>query len=195
MTPPDEPHNLPEDYLRDNQASGQPAQPAPPPNPYDQTSPYPQPGAYGQPAPGQPGYGQPGYGQQGYPQQPYGQPGYGHGGGAGGQPHPSATTAMVLGIIGLAGIMFCGGITLVLSPFAWAMGRKAVREIDASSGTLSGRDQAKGGQIMGMIGTVLLVLGLVLVTVLVIGVFTFSSTTFEQGPATPSEFPTLNEDF
>ncbi|WP_248580260.1 DUF4190 domain-containing protein [Nocardioides sp. InS609-2] len=200
MTPPDEPKNLPEDYLRQNQDAGQPAQPTPQPNPYEQTSPYPQPGTYGQPAPGQPGYGQPGYGQQGYGQQgygqqPYGQPGYAYGGGVAGQPHPSSTTALVLGIIGLAGIMFCGGITLVLSPFAWAMGRKAVREIDASPGTYSGRDKAKGGQIMGIIGTVLLVLGLVALTVLIVSLATWSDSSFDQGPVSPSDPSSFNENF
>src|SRR3954453_15510613 len=102
---------------------------------------------YGQPygQPQQPAYGQP-YGQQqpyGYPQQPYGYTPQAPN-------HPSAMTAMVLGIIGLVGILMCGGITLVLSPFAWAIGAKAVKEIDAAPpGTFRGRDQANGGKIMG----------------------------------------------
>ena len=48
----------------------------------------------------------------------------------------------MLSLIGLAGIAFCGGITLVLSPFAWRIGAKAVREIDANPGIYGGRDQA-----------------------------------------------------
>jgi hypothetical protein len=68
---------------------------------------------------------------------------------------------MVLGIVGLVGIALCGGITLVLSPFAWAIGHKAVREIDADPGRYGGRDKANAGKIMGIIGTVLLVLGIV----------------------------------
>ncbi len=84
-------------------------------------------------------------------------PGYG----AGLPDQPSATTAMVLGIIGLVGIAFCGGLTLVLSPFAWAIGRKSVREIDANPGRYGGRDKANAGKIMGIIGTVLLVIGIV----------------------------------
>ena len=47
----------------------------------------------------------------------------------------------------------------MLSPFAWAIGAKAVREIDATPGRYGGRDQANAGKIMGIIGTVLLVLG------------------------------------
>lgn len=136
----------------------------PPPinNPYGQAPATPPP--YGQPQTPPP-FGQPPplpAGQAGYPAPAYGtapQPGYG-------APvlanHPSATTAMVLSIIGLAGIAFCGGITLVLSPFAWRMGAKAVKEIDASPGAYGGRDQANAARIMGIIGTALLALGFVL---------------------------------
>ena len=79
------------------------------------------------------------------PQQP--PPPYGYGYQQPFQPpvpnHPSAMTAMVLGIIGLAGIATCGGVTLVLSPFAWAIGGKAVKEIDAAPpGSYAGREQA-----------------------------------------------------
>ena len=131
----------------------------------------PQPGQspYGQPQPGQSPYGQPQYGQPEYGQQPASQPpsgqqpygatpGYGYPGQAPAN-HPSATTALVLSLIGLVGIAVCGGITLVLSPFAWRMGARAVREIDANPGMYAGRDQANAGRIMGLIGTVLLVLG------------------------------------
>lgn len=194
MTPPDEPRNLPEDYLRQDQGANQPSQPAQPSpqqNPYEQqTSPYPQPG---QPYQQQPYGGQQGYAGPGYGQQPYGQPAYAYGGPVAGQAHPSSTTAMVLGIIGLAGILFCGGITLVLSPFAWAIGRRAVREIDAEPGRYSGRDQAKGGQIMGIIGTVLLVLGIVAL-VAFIGLVFSSVDSFEQSPASPGDSQ-LGENF
>lgn len=194
MTPPDEPKNLPEDFLRDRDAAPEPTspygsnpygQPAPgqasqgQANPYgqasqDQTNPYGQAGSnpYGD-APAANPYGQqPAYGQP-YPQQPgygqaYPQPGYGVAYPAAAPPHPSASTSMVLAIIGLAGIMFCGGITLFLSPFAWAMGSKAVREIDANPGMYSGRDQANGGKIMGIIGTVLLILGILLLGALIV---------------------------
>ena len=123
---------------------------------------------------GQPQQGQSPYGQQSPGQQPYGAtPGYGYPGQAPAN-HPSATTALVLGLIGLAGIVFCGGITLVLSPFAWQMGARAVREIDANPGMYAGRDQANAGRIMGLIGTVLLVLG-VLVLVAAVGLLMVAS--------------------
>ena len=51
----------------------------------------------------------------------------------------------------------------MLSPFAWAIGPSAVREIDATQGRYGGRDKANAGKIMGIIGTVLLVLGILAV--------------------------------
>jgi uncharacterized membrane protein YjgN (DUF898 family) len=82
--------------------------------------------------------------------------------------HPSATTSMVLGIIGLVSILVCGGLLLILSPFAWALGAKAVREIDASPGSYSGRDRAQAGRILGIIGSVLLVLGVLAIILVVV---------------------------
>lgn len=63
--------------------------------------------------------------------------------------HPQATTAMVLGILGLA-------TCTVLSPFAWRIGKRAVSEIDASNGQLGGRGPAQAGYVMGLVGTILL---------------------------------------
>ena len=134
----------------------------PDPDPYGQSygqSPYGEPG-YGESPYGQPPYGQSPYGQSPYGQQPYGQAPFGYGAAT---RHPSATTAMVLGIIALAGVVFSVGITLVLAPFAWLTGARAVREIDAAQGQLTGRDQANAGRIMGIVGTVLLALGILLV--------------------------------
>jgi len=75
--------------------------------------------------------------------------------------HPSAVTAMVLGIIGLVGVPLCAGLTLVLSPFAWAIGSRAVKEIDAAPpGTYTGREQANTGRIMGIVGTILLIVAI-----------------------------------
>ena len=97
--------------------------------------------------PNQPPYGQGGYGQT-PPPGGYGQPGgYGPT-----QTHPKATTSLVLGIVG---IVCCS----IVAPFAWVTGKKTVTEIDASGGRLEGRGQAQAGYILGIIGTVLLVLG------------------------------------
>ena len=82
--------------------------------------------------------------------------------------HPQATTAMVLGILGLA-------TCTALSPFAWRIGKRAVSEIDASNGQLGGRGPAQAGYVMGLVGTILL--GLVvgaLVVILVVWIVVVS---------------------
>jgi hypothetical protein len=78
---------------------------------------------------------------------------------------PGATTAFVLGIIALAGIPALCGLTLPLAPFAWYYGAQALAEIERSGGALGGQSQARGGQIMGMIGTGLLALGLLILLI------------------------------
>lgn len=99
---------------------------------------------------------------QPYPQQPYAQ---------GPQRHPQATTALVLGILGLA---VCG----ILAPFAWNIGGKAVKEIDAAPWAYSGRSEANAGRIMGIVGTALIGLAvLALIAFVVLGLAVGSSTT------------------
>lgn len=185
MTPPDDDRRDADDHLRPHDgphhgSHDDPPTPEQTDHPSETTPSYGGPGygapGYGAPGYGGPGYGGPGYDGQGYDQQPY--PAYGqppHPGhyappGHGGEQHPSATTALVLGIVGLVGIVLCGGLTLLLSPVAWWMGGRAVKEIDAAPGRYRGRDQAQGGRIMGIIGTVLLALGL-LAIVLALVVF------------------------
>jgi multisubunit Na+/H+ antiporter MnhB subunit len=63
--------------------------------------------------------------------------------------HPQTTTILILGILGLA-------VCQVLGPFAWSMGNKALREIDASNGQLGGRDTTNVGRILGIVATVIL---------------------------------------
>jgi hypothetical protein len=73
--------------------------------------------------------------------------------------HPKSTTILVLGILSLV-------LCQVLGPFAWVMGNAALREIDASRMSphpLAGRDLTQAGRICGIIATVLMVLGLLLV--------------------------------
>jgi len=141
-------------------APGQ-ASPQPPPyqNPYEPTG-------YGQQPYGQPGYGQQPSGQPGYAQQPYGYgaaPGYP----APLQDHPRSTTALVLGLVGLIGTFtFC--LPVFLGPFAWAIGAKARREIDAQPGRYSGRGQAVAGMVLGIITTVVLIVSLLLVVLLIV---------------------------
>lgn len=148
--------------MSSNQPPEQPEQPYGA-QPYGQ-QPYGQQSPYGQQPYGQQGYGQPSpYGQPGYGQQPYGY----------GLPpkHPSATTALVLSIIGLGGFLFCV-VTVLVSPFAMVMGSRAVKEIDANPGQYSGRGEAQAAYVMGIIGTVLLglvLIGVVFFVLLIVG--------------------------
>jgi hypothetical protein len=160
------------------------------------TRPYEQ-GPYGQQPYTQPPYAQPG---QPYPQQPYAQPYYGQPAygqqppyaypPAGGQPgpapvghpgyppyaftpprpdHPQSTLSLILGICGLVFGFGCG-IGFLASPFAWALGRNAVKEIRASQGRLGGEGTAKAGMIIGIVGTVLLALGVLALIIFAIAV-------------------------
>jgi hypothetical protein len=77
-------------------------------------------------------------------------------------------TAFVLGIVGLAGAFVFCGLPIVVSPFAWYFGNQALREIEDSGGALGGESQARAGQIMGIIGTVLLALGLLVLVIILV---------------------------
>jgi len=91
--------------------------------------------------------------QQPYPQQPYGYvapPRRTPGG---------AVTALVLGILGL---VMCGLFTSIP---AIIVGRNTTREIDASQGQLDGRGMAQAGFVLGIVGTVIFGLALLLVIV------------------------------
>lgn len=143
-------------------------------NPYGQpTDPHgrPYPDAYGQapqsaPPPLPPYTGAP-YGVAPYTAPPFGPPP---------PKHPSATTAMILGLVGLIGGFTVCGLPLVVSPFAWATGSRAVKDIDASQGRISGRDEAMIGKVTGIIGTVLLIIALMGLAVFIALVVTTDST-------------------
>jgi uncharacterized membrane protein YjgN (DUF898 family) len=107
---------------------------------------------------------------QQYPQPPYGQP-QGYPPVAYAPDHPKATTALILGILG---IVVCG----VIAPFAWRTGKRTVDEIDASHGQLGGRASAQAGYILGIIGTALLALALLagLLLIVVATIATVSTT-------------------
>ena len=65
--------------------------------------------------------------------------------------HPQGTTILVLGILS---IVVCG----LLGPFAWNMGNKTLREIDANPSVVySNRGNVAAGRICGMIGTIMVI--------------------------------------
>ncbi len=109
-----------------------------------------------QPPPPPDGSGQPPYGS--YPPNQYGAPPFG---GYAAPDHPQAVTVLILGILGLV-------VCQLISPFAWVMGARVVREIDASNGQLGGRGSATAGRICGIVGTALIGLALVVCLVAVV---------------------------
>ncbi|WP_227998172.1 DUF4190 domain-containing protein [Nocardia australiensis] len=70
-----------------------------------------------------------------------------------GQPieHPNATAVLWLG----AASMFCCGL---LGPVAWALGKRALDQIEESGGAYGGRAQVLVGYILGVIGTICMVI-------------------------------------
>jgi hypothetical protein len=93
----------------------------------------------------------PGYGQQ---------PGWGYGPP---RDHPKAQQALIFGILGL---VCCG----LLAIPAFIIGNNAVKEIDASGGTIGGRGMANAGKILGIIGMAFFALGVIYF----LGVFAFT---------------------
>ena|SRR5690242_8438999 len=102
--------------------------------------------------------------QQPYQPQPYGQP-YP----ALPQPHPQGTVVLVLGIVGF--------FVTLCAPFAWYFGSKALKEINASGVRYSNEDQIRVGRVLGMIVSILAIVGLVfgLVFVIIAAVIAVSS--------------------
>jgi hypothetical protein len=139
-----------------------PEEPKPSWETYQQPGSTPNPEApYGQSPYGQAPYGQSPYGQ--YGQNPYGQVPYGQIT----TPHPQANSAMIMGIVALAGTFICG-ILCVVGPFAWYTGAKVRREIDAEPQRWSGRGEATAGYVMGMITTILMILALLVIVVAIV---------------------------
>lgn len=85
----------------------------------------------------------------------YGTP-YGGYGGYGGQEHPQGTTILVLGVLSLVVCSFLG-------PVAWVMGNNALAEIDRNPTAYTNRGTVQAGRICGIITSVLMIIGVVVV--------------------------------
>lgn len=70
--------------------------------------------------------------------------------------YPEASQATTVLVLGILGIVICG----ILAPFAWVMGNNELAAIDAGRRPPEQRSTANAGRILGIIGTVLLVIGL-----------------------------------
>lgn len=69
------------------------------------------------------------------------------------QQSSKATIAVVVGVLG---IVCCG----LLAPVAWYLGNEEIKAIDAGRLSETNRGMAQVGKILGIIGSILLVLGL-----------------------------------
>ena len=67
---------------------------------------------------------------------------------------------LIFGILGLVGICWPLGI------IAWVMGNGDLKEMDAGAMDPSGRSMTNAGRICGMIGTILLIIGVVVLIAL-----------------------------
>jgi hypothetical protein len=81
-----------------------------------------------------------------------------------GQPveHPHATAVLALG----AASVFCCG---ALGPVAWALGKRALDQIEDSGGGFGGRAQVLVGYILGIVGTILMICMAVVFLMILIG--------------------------
>lgn len=95
--------------------------------------------------------------------------------------HPRATLSMVLGIVGLAGF-FVLLVPVFACPFAWYYGAVADREAQREPHRYRPGGEARSGMIMGMIGSALL--GLLLLLLFVGGALTFLNSRYDAGYGT-----------
>src|SRR3954447_2217469 len=137
---------------------------------------------YGQPPPsqqyGQPQYGQPQYGQPPQAQPAYGSPPYGQQPAYGSAPYPGdagmyrepsqAVLALVVAIVGLVAFQ-------LISPVAWVLANREIKGIDEGSRNPNNRGMAVAAKIIGIIGSVLLLLGVLFLVLFLVGLFAFSA--------------------
>lgn len=72
----------------------------------------------------------------------------------------NATTVLVLGIVGL--------FVNLVAPVAWWLGNDEIKAIDAGKRAPENRSVANAGRVLGIIGTVFLVIGFFVLLVFVI---------------------------
>ena len=73
-----------------------------------------------------------------------------------GQPQSSSNQAITALVLGILGIICCG----LLAPIAWYLGNQELMAIREGRSPAAGEGLAKAAKILGIIGTVLLVLSI-----------------------------------
>src|SRR5262245_36782060 len=73
-----------------------------------------------------------------------------------GQQQSASTQAIMSLVLGILSIVCCG----ILAPIAWYLGSQEQKAIREGRSPAAGEGVAKAGMILGIIGTVLLILGI-----------------------------------
>lgn len=81
--------------------------------------------------------------------------------------HPNANAALIWGIAAVAGGLSCV-LPILVSPVAWIIGARTVREIKESPVPVGGLNEAKAGMILGIVGTALLAVALVIAAAVIL---------------------------
>lgn len=79
--------------------------------------------------------------------------------------YPEASQATTVLVLGILGIVICG----ILAPFAWVMGNRELEAIDAGRRPPENRGTANAGRILGIIGSVLLGLAIIVGLLFLVG--------------------------
>jgi len=90
------------------------------------------------------------------------------------EPH-RGTLILVLGILGLV-------VCPLTGPFAWMMGSEDIRKIDAGRMDPAGRDLTQAGRIIGIIVSVLMIIGVAIFALaMIVGLFAAGSSSTSYG--------------
>ncbi len=81
--------------------------------------------------------------------------------------YPEQSQAVLALILGIISIVLCS----LTGPFAWWLGKKEVEAIDAGLRSPDNRGSAQAGKILGIIGTALIVVSILVVILAFAGVF------------------------
>lgn len=73
-----------------------------------------------------------------------------------GQQQSASTQAITSLVLGILGVICCG----ILAPVAWYLGNQELKAIQEGRSPVAGETLAKIGKILGIIGSILLVLSL-----------------------------------
>jgi uncharacterized membrane protein YjgN (DUF898 family) len=72
-------------------------------------------------------------------------------------PGGAKSQATMILILGILGVICCG----LLAPVAWVMGNKELKAIRAGQLPATNEGMTRAGQILGIIGTILLIFGII----------------------------------